>query len=599
RHHHRRRQARRHRQQPAQAEDLILRQGGRGAGGGQRRLLQLRDLRDERAGGRRRQGVARHGGRQERCEPRVRKGHPCQAGPACRQRDREVRRSDHVGVVSGHPMLVVGGAVTASATNPNSTFCKTRHPRTMVGLDKTGTTLIVAVVDGRQPWLSVGMTCGEQAALMKDLGAWTALNLDGGGSSTMYVAGQGVVNAPSDGSERTVANHLALYAAKSGTMSTFIGKVYASGEPAKVLAGATVKVAGGPEDVTDSKGLYELSVAPGTYTVTCTLSGYKVASAVKTVAKNQDLKLDFALQPSALPTDIDGDGVVDGKDNCPAVKNANQADKDGDGKGDACDGDDDNDGAFDEDDNCPLVANADQKDTDKDGQGDPCDGDDDGDGAVDGKDNCPLVANPSQADKDKDGSGDACDPVDDTPPAPADGGGKPDAAATDGGGDAGSPPPDAGSSDAGFDVAKELPPVANDVDGDGIANALDNCPYLANADQVDLDGDQQGDACDPDDDNDGEGDKVDNCPTVYNPAQADSDGDGSGDLCDPSPATGPDSTAGEVADGAEAAALADGAGGGGPSAEVEPAGDGAGDAMVAADGPPPKGEGDVGIARTD
>ena len=111
------------------------------------------------------------------------------------------------GVVSGHPVLLNGGQITASATNPKSAFCQTRHPRTMVGLDKTGTKLILAVVDGRQPSLSVGMKCAEEAQLMLDLGAWQAINLDGGGSSTLYVAGQGVVNSPSDGAERTVGNH--------------------------------------------------------------------------------------------------------------------------------------------------------------------------------------------------------------------------------------------------------------------------------------------------------------------------------------------------------------------------------------------------------
>ncbi len=441
------------------------------------------------------------------------------------------------GVVSGHPMLVEAGKTTTAATNPKSSFCQTRHPRTMVGLDKTGTVLILAVVDGRQPSLSVGMRCDEEATLMKGLGAWTALNFDGGGSSTIYVSGQGVVNSPSDGVERTVGNHLAVYAPKSGTMASFYGKVYASGQATKVLSGATVKVTGGPSDTSDSKGAYSLSVAAGTYTLTCTLSGYKTLTYSKTVTKGQDLKVDFALVVSAVPTDVDGDGVVDAKDNCPTVKNANQADKDGDGKGDACDGDDDNDTVFDEDDNCPLVANKDQLDTDKDGIGNACDADDDDDTVPDTKGNCPLIDNPSQADKDGDGLGDACDPVDNTPP-PADPG--PDAGSSD------TSVADAGATDSKSDASKtdsntsDLFVPIQDYDGDGIADALDNCPFVANASQVDLDGDNQGDACDPDDDNDGEPDQADNCPNKYNPEQTDSDGDGQGDACDATPGAGKD-----------------------------------------------------------
>ena len=71
-----------------------------------------------------------------------------------------------------------------------------------------------------------------------------------------------------------------------------------------------------------------------------------------------------------------------------------------------------------------------------------------------------------------------------------------------------------------------------DLDGDGLANEVDNCPDLANPDQADLDGDGTGDACDADVDGDAVPDVADNCPLVANSAQADNDGDLVGDACD-------------------------------------------------------------------
>ena len=55
----------------------------------------------------------------------------------------------------------------------------------------------IVTVDGRRPGYSVGISLAEAARLMKSLGARDALNLDGGGSTTMVVGGR-VVNRPSD-----------------------------------------------------------------------------------------------------------------------------------------------------------------------------------------------------------------------------------------------------------------------------------------------------------------------------------------------------------------------------------------------------------------
>ncbi|MCA9673227.1 MAG: phosphodiester glycosidase family protein [Myxococcales bacterium] len=115
-------------------------------------------------------------------------------------------------VVSGHPTLLDDGNHVG---NPGDPLCINRHPRTAVGISEDHSKLIVVVVDGRAPGRA-GMTCKELSALLKGLGAFDAVNLDGGGSSAMWIRNVGVVNNPSDGSQRVVGNHLAVFARGSG-----------------------------------------------------------------------------------------------------------------------------------------------------------------------------------------------------------------------------------------------------------------------------------------------------------------------------------------------------------------------------------------------
>ncbi|HLV26026.1 MAG TPA: phosphodiester glycosidase family protein [Gemmatimonadales bacterium] len=116
-------------------------------------------------------------------------------------------------LVGGRPAIVAEGASLHDASGvfsgAPSAFATMRHPRTAVGIGRSGTLLLLVTVDGRQE-TSVGMSLQELAELMLELGAVDALNLDGGGSTTAVVRGE-IASSPSDASgERTVANALLL-----------------------------------------------------------------------------------------------------------------------------------------------------------------------------------------------------------------------------------------------------------------------------------------------------------------------------------------------------------------------------------------------------
>ena len=105
--------------------------------------------------------------------------------------------------VGGSPTLIEKGNIKVKSCG--SYLCQ-RHPRTAVGIKGNGDIMLFQV-DGRSR-SSRGMTLVQLARAMKSRGAQWALNLDGGGSSTMWIKGKGVVNNPSDGPERGVTNAL-------------------------------------------------------------------------------------------------------------------------------------------------------------------------------------------------------------------------------------------------------------------------------------------------------------------------------------------------------------------------------------------------------
>jgi hypothetical protein len=116
-------------------------------------------------------------------------------------------------VIGGWPRILQGGVnVAGEAPVVEGTISRNaeaKHPRTAVGFSRDSTQLFMLAVDGRSA-ASAGLTLVELAKLMRAVGAWDAMNLDGGGSTTMVVGGT-IVNVPSDAAgEREVGSALAI-----------------------------------------------------------------------------------------------------------------------------------------------------------------------------------------------------------------------------------------------------------------------------------------------------------------------------------------------------------------------------------------------------
>ena len=125
-------------------------------------------------------------------------------------------------VIGGGPVLVQNGRRVEDPHSPVPNERFRRNPVTAAGISADGRTLLLVSVDGRQPRLSVGLTQPQLAAYMQWLGADQAMEFDSGGSVTMAVRLPGraapvVVNSPSDGHERAVANALLVFRAPVGT----------------------------------------------------------------------------------------------------------------------------------------------------------------------------------------------------------------------------------------------------------------------------------------------------------------------------------------------------------------------------------------------
>ncbi|KOV79725.1 multidrug transporter [Nocardia sp. NRRL S-836] len=147
---------------------------------------------------------------------------------------RQLKPGDRVSVTyasrtsdGSRPVTAIGGRQLLVRDGRNVAPADPLHPRTAVGFSRDGRKMVVLTVDGRQGAYLLGLNLRDLADMMIELGAHNALNLDGGGSSTMLAREPGttglkVVNTPSDGAERPVPNGLALYAPPgSGRLTGF------------------------------------------------------------------------------------------------------------------------------------------------------------------------------------------------------------------------------------------------------------------------------------------------------------------------------------------------------------------------------------------
>lgn len=162
--------------------------------------------------------------------------------------------------IGGGPLLLQNGKPYDDPNAPAPEERNRRFPVSGAAITPDGTLLLIAV-DGREPSLSVGLTRPEFGALMRGLGASDGMAFDSGGSSTLVARRLGettasVLNAPSDGSERPVADGLFVYSdAPTGPPARLVLR------PSRILAvrGARVRVTAA---VTDAAG-HLLGPAPG------------------------------------------------------------------------------------------------------------------------------------------------------------------------------------------------------------------------------------------------------------------------------------------------------------------------------------------------
>jgi exopolysaccharide biosynthesis protein len=114
-------------------------------------------------------------------------------------------------IVAGNCLLLKNG----QPAGPFTGAMAVRHPRTAIGLNRDNTKLILLTVDGRRPLSAWGMTAAEMVDEFQKLNCWTAMNLDGGGSTTLIMRDPQtselkVLNNPSDNRQRPVSDAIGI-----------------------------------------------------------------------------------------------------------------------------------------------------------------------------------------------------------------------------------------------------------------------------------------------------------------------------------------------------------------------------------------------------
>lgn len=205
------------------------------------------------------------------------------------------------GAIAGRPLLVRAGAVETQfdCADPLTIACQ-RAPRSAVALSAEGTTLWLATVDGWQSG-SVGLTAAELAGFLHDRGAYMAMGLDGGSSSTLVVDGA-LASSPSDGIERTVANHLGV---KYGMLPAgqLVGLICATSVfNCTRITGAQVTLDDGRLITTTQDGFYDFpGVTPRLACVTVRKTGYRTKKQCQTVDSGIQTYNSVVLEPGTDP----------------------------------------------------------------------------------------------------------------------------------------------------------------------------------------------------------------------------------------------------------------------------------------------------------
>lgn len=205
------------------------------------------------------------------------------------------------GAIGGRPLLVRSGAVESNfdCADPVTLACQ-RAPRSGVGISGDGNTMWLATVDGWQAG-SVGLTAAELGVFLSARGAAWAMALDGGSSATMVLDGNLITN-PSDGIERTVANHLGV---KYGALprGELVGLICADSVfNCTKLTGAVVTLDDGRVHTTVSDGFYDFTgVTPRLACVVVKKTGYKTKRQCQIVDSGIQTYNSVVLEPGVDP----------------------------------------------------------------------------------------------------------------------------------------------------------------------------------------------------------------------------------------------------------------------------------------------------------